>query len=307
MFVALVLAAATTFDVVTYAPPAGFDVSSGRSVTFTRAGADPCEIDLFASVTRTGELEAVFRREWKSKAGAGAAPAAPPTATTLGSGLPSLVGIAQGAGGITLLTVVDGGTRATSVRMLAPTAEAMTTCQAPYAALLRSISFAGAAPSAAAATPAVAAQAAPPAAATGGAPTLGPVPPTLRISDLAGRWVPRNPVAFQTAYYSRSTGAFTSSDTTVSLESWIFDSSGHFTFRQSGLSHGSSYDLTDTGNADVTDGMLTLHGNPNTRRYRLLGYEDRADGTFLRILPDFANPSKQVDLDTYAQYLVRTK
>jgi hypothetical protein len=298
--IALLLAAATTFDVVTYSPPAGFQVETGKSVTMSRAGAAPCEIDLFASVKRASDFAALFRREWTAKAGKDAVLAGDASPATLASGLPALGGIGQGPGGsVTMLTVVDGGTRAVSVRMQVPSVQAVAACQQDYASVIGSLSFAGAA------TPAPAPTAN--GVAAGGPPALGPVPATLRASDLAGKWVPQKPLEFATVYYSRSTGAYAGSDASFAASSWTFDARGNFTYAESGLTHGQSFSNTESGSADIADGMLTLHGDSHTRRYRLLGYESRAGTTFLRVLPDWADPSRQIDLDTYGEYLVRSK
>ena len=298
---ALLLAAATTFDVVSYAPPAGFkSADAGKSVTFTRAGANPCEIDLYASVARTGDFGAVFKREWKAKAGKGVALAGDPATATLPTGLPSLAGIGQATDGVTMLTVVDGGTRAVSVKMQVASVPAVAACQDAYTSLLASLAFAGAAP---AATPVAAAQAQD---GGNGTPTLGPVPAGLRVADLAGTWEPKKALEFATAYYSRSTGAYNGSDASYSASSYTFDSAGNFVYRESGLSHGSSFDDSEHGPAEIADGMLTLHGE-HLRRFRLLGYEKRADATFLVMLPDWADPTRKVDMDTYGEYLVRQK
>lgn len=291
---ALLLAGATAFDAVTYTSPAGFSVKTGTSVAMMR---DACAIELFESVTKSGDLAAVFTHEWSARVASGTTLAGAPQRQMLASGLVSLSGIGQGADGIAVLTVVDGGKRAVSVLMRSPTPQSIAACQQAYASLVGSLSFAAPAASAPAG----------PARSGVGPPALGPVPEGLRTSDLAGKWVPRTATAFQTAYYSRSSGAFTGSDASVGLESWTFDAKGNFTFRESGLTHGQSYDRTESGTAEIAEGVLILRGDAHDRKYRVLGYENRPDATLLRVLPDWADPRRQVDLDTYGQYLVRAK
>lgn len=182
-------AAAESFDVARFEPPAGFTASRGGDhVIYTRTDESAgtfCQLALYASRKMTQAAEREFAVEWKDLAMQGANGAAPrTTAGTTRGGIHFLRGEATVTrANMTYrsrLTMLQGNQLVLSVLTNASNEGALAQCEPAASSLLDSMSLGGAAPSAAAPTPSA------PKTAPAGPLTTSDVP---RGKGVAGVWM----------------------------------------------------------------------------------------------------------------------
>ncbi len=272
----LLVAGTRSVDVVTFSPPAGWNVeektgSAGTFVVMNRIfGSSWCQAALYRGTPASGDLAASFAAEWTAVALQSIDPVAAPAPVTRKVGnTTAAVGSASSTTGgqpaFAKLIVLDGGASVASLLVMSSSKQAMKTCDADMEPMLAGLVVQRTAPLAAAQP-----------AAPASAPSSLPLP--TKVSALAGEWALTDGINI--TYVDRYTGSYTGTDSLHFQEKWIITEAGGISLDFFGIKNGKKIAEKNSGTIAIENGIVIIRMS-NMQRYVLRGWYDGPNATVL--------------------------
>lgn len=273
-------ASVRTLDLVTFTAPAGWTVEErgggiGKHVVLTRSSTSSyCMIVIYSSTPAVGDLAASFAAEWKSVVleTIDAVPAPMPAISTVGETRVAVGGATSTTGGqpvVSLLVLLDAGSRVVSMLVLSPTIAAFDAYKAEVDATLAGlvVQRIGEPPQA-------------PVISDGGRLVVPAPSRTIVVADLAGEWGRNDGI--NTTYVDRYTGAYAGTDSIHFTEKWVITSNGTISLDFFGIQNGKRIAEKSSGVATLAAGILAIKMT-NEQRYVLRGWLESPDMTVMRL------------------------
>lgn len=274
--------AAEQFDISRFVTPVGWELDQTKApgwVTIKRVEPDRyCMIVIYSSRPTSGDPAVDFRTEWNEIVGTlmPGSVAPQPVLRRLGSGVEAMAGegdVTYSGGGRSdnpahpQLLVLRAGARYLPVDILTATRE---TFDAHYRETVEAF-LAGIVLETGTAAPPSSGASMPP------APSQ-----SIGVADLAGRW--EESVGLYDRQNRAAGGGF----------SYTLSADGTYTYKYTGFSGSTRIREKDSGTFGVADGFLFFQGRElGTRRYRILGWKQAADGTpILSLLQESYQPTE---------------
>lgn len=259
-----------TLDLVAFTAPAGWVVEErtggiGKHVVMTRIGtSNYCTIAIYSSTPAGSDLEASFAAEWNSVAlqTIDTVPAPTPTMRTVGDARAAVGGAtatAQGQPVMSMLIVVDAGTRVVTMLVLSRTIEMFAVYEPEVQAFLSSVVVQRAGD-----------PAHPPVTAT--REKLVVPPPTRRmvIADLVGEWGRTDGI--DTTYVDSHTGVYAGTDSLHFTETWMIRSRGTISSAFFGLANGRKIVENSMGSVSLSGAGILVTTMRSEKSYVLRGW-----------------------------------
>jgi len=275
-----VSASARTLDLVTFTAPAGWTVEEkgggiGKHVVLTRSSATSyCMIVIYASTPAVGDLDASFAAEWKGVVlqTIDPVPAPKPAISTVGETRVAVGGATSTTGGqpvVSLLILLDAGSRVVSMLVLSPTIAAFDAYKAEVDATLAGlvVQRIGEPPQA-------------PVISDGGRLVVPAPSRTIVVADLAGEWGRNDGI--NTTYLDRYTGAYAGTDSIHFTEKWVITSNGTISLDFFGIQNGKRIIEKSSGVVALSAGVLAIK-MANEQRYVLRGWLESPDRTVMKL------------------------
>jgi hypothetical protein len=275
-----VSASVRTLDLVTFTAPAGWTVEEkgggiGKHVVLTRSSATSyCMIVIYASTPAVGDLDASFAAEWKSVVlqTIDPVPAPKPAISTVGDTRVAVGGATsttRGQSVVSLLILLDAGSRVVSMLVLSPTIAAFDAYKGDVDATLAGLVVrrVGESPQ----TPVT----------SDGGRLVVPAPArTIGVADLAGEWGRNDGI--NTTYVDRYTGAYAGTDSIHFTEKWVIASNGTISLDFFGIQNGKRIVEKSSGVVTLSAGVLAIKMT-NEQRYVLRGWLESPAMTVMKL------------------------